>query len=530
MGNRITDEFVGRATQAPQKAAVVLGDRVFSYGELLEEIQQVAAYVDQLTPQSRSWSWTNQHVPPWVALLCPNRIELIQGFLGTAMAGGVAMVLSPRWSKVQLESILNHWPPDWLIGEAVLLAVLEATGSDKSGLITTLSAAPSIVPSPLLPEGWRSPPAAFAMPLEGSTLPNDQHPFYICFTSGTTGQPKGIVKTHRSWLDGLAASRAEFGIAATDRVLVPGSLSHSLSLYAAVEALSAGAALHLLPQTTGGMTVAQLQSWPITVIVAVPTLLHLLATEAQAQGLKFPAVRLIISGGSKLSARVAQALAWVFPQARVIEYYGASELGFVSIRDSNAVPAGAVGRPFKGVSLSIQRQDGLGEAAPGECGWVSVRSTLLCSGYLDLEHRDKALGFRQVNGWWTVGDRGWRDEQGYLYLAGREKMLVCSGINVYPAEVEAALLQLPEVAAAVVLGLSDDCRGDVIHAVVVWRAAPLSRRSLRLRLRPHLSRHALPRRVYALPELPLNPSGKVARGLLTERLGRGELNPYEVRS
>ncbi|MGB3613242.1 MAG: AMP-binding protein [Elainellaceae cyanobacterium] len=509
----ITDSMAQWADSAPYHTALVIGDRTWSYRALVSGMQQIAAYVARLTTQEKDAAWRPPFgaALPWVALVSSNRIEGLQVFLGTAMAGGVTMVLSPRWGMAQLQRVLDAYPPDWLVGEANLLESLPL-----GGMRTALSPSGDLTPWP--PQAAITPPPAAHL----------DRPFYACFTSGTTGQPKGIVKTHRSWLDGLAASRVEFDIRPTDQVFVPGALSHSLSLYAAVEALSAGSTLHLLPHPIATAAVHHLQQHPITAIVAVPTLLHLLTTEAIAQDVRFPTVRLIISGGAKLTAQLTQRLRQVFPKAQIIEYYGASELGFVSIRRENdAMPSGSVGRAFAGVEVSIQRQDGSGTAPPGALGWVGVRSTLVCAGY--LQESPTGQGFRQVNGWWTVGDRGWQDEQGHLYLAGRQDMMVCAGVNVYPAAVEAALLLLSEIGAAVVLGLRDDCRGDVIHAVLVWQDTPLDRRSLRQRLRPHLDRHALPRRFYAVSELPLTASGKVARSMLTEQIGQGELAPREIR-
>ncbi|MEO0407218.1 MAG: AMP-binding protein, partial [Cyanobacteria bacterium P01_A01_bin.135] len=431
---------------------------------------------------------------------------------GTAFAGGLSLVLSPRWSLTQLRQVLTAHHSDLLLGEAGLIDALR----DSMGPGTRALALP------MLP-GWRLPSDA---PTAAVTATHDSgRPFYACFTSGTTGQPKGVVKTHRSWVAGLAASRIEFGITASDQVLVPGSLSHSLSLYAAVEVLAAGATLHLLNRATGAAAVARLQQYPVTVIVAVPTLLHQLTLDAPDP---FPGVRLVIAGGAKLTEKVTHRLRQIFPKAQIVEYYGASELGFVSVR-WEGMPASSVGRAFEGVALSVRRQDG-SAAAVGETGWVCIRSELMCAGYLDQpQNQNQRQGFRYLNGWGTVGDRGWLDAQGYLYLAGRQEMLVCAGVNVYPAEVEAALLKLPEVAAALVLGVSDDCRGDVIHAVVVWQGNPVDRRTLRQRLRPHLPRYACPRRVYALEALPLTPSGKVARAEVAAQLQRGLLAQWEVR-
>lgn len=515
----ISDGLVWWAEHAPQRTAVVIGDRAWSYRALASGMHQAAAYVAALAPQSKNTAWRQPFGPDlsWVALVSSSRIEGLQVFLGTARAGGVAMVLSPRWGMVQLQHVLETYPPDWLVGEATLLELLSFDGDRMALPLPDMEAI-----------------APFHSGAVASAMTHLDQPFYACFTSGTTGQPKGIVKTHRSWLDGLAASQVEFNIGPADQVFVPGDLSHSLSLYAAVEALSAGAALHLLSHPTAAPALRHLKQYPITVIIAVPTLLYLLASEAIAQGAQWPRVRLIISGGAKLTMELTQRLRQVFPKAQIVEYYGASELGFVSVRhDDEAIPSEAVGRGFAGVELSIQRQDGSGTALPGELGWVGVRSTLVCAGYLQenkAQRRSHHINFRHINGWWTVGDRGWQDEQGYLYLAGREQdMMVCAGINVYPAAVEAALLKLPEIAAAAVLGISDDCRGDVIYAVLVWQDAPLDRRSLRLRLRPHLESHALPRRFYAVTELPLTPSGKVARSALAEQIGQGALAPREIR-
>ena len=498
--NNLVAQMVHRATQTPGQTAITLDESAICYDELLAQVQQVAAHVACISSDSQ----------PRVALLSPNRLESLPVFLGTAMAGGLTLVLSPSWSLTQLRQVLAAHRPHWLVGESPLLALL---GVDL----------PSETLDRPLQTGWP--------PLPPLTTPqkNPQQPFYACFTSGTTGSPKGVVKTHRSWVAGLAASRIEFQITAADQVLVPGSLSHSLSLYAAVEALSAGSTLHLLAQPSGAAALASLHQRSASVIVAVPTLLSRLATEAIAHNQPCPAVRLIISGGAKLTGKVLAQLQRAFPSARIVEYYGASELGFVSVRHSN-MPVDSVGRAFAGVALSVQREDGNGPADVGKIGWVCVRSELICAGYLDQPTTPPATGFRAVNGWWTAGDRGWLDGQGYLYLAGREQdMMICAGVNVYPAEVEAALLTLPEIAAAAVLGISNDCRGDMIYAVVVWQEQPLDRRTLRQRLRPHLPRYACPRRVYALDQLPLTSSGKVARAQLAEQLQRGLLAAAEVR-
>ncbi len=141
---------------------------------------------------------------------------------------------------------------------------------------------------------------------------------------------------------------------------------------------------------------------------------------------------------------------------------------------------------------------------------------MLCGGYLQP---GDATGFRIEHGWATVGDQGWRDDAGFLHLAGREGgMLISGGVNVYPAEVEAVLKALPEIEEAVVFGLPDAYWGDAVCAVIRWRPDHrLSRDELKAKFCQRLSAAKCPQRFFASQGLPYTPGGKVAlRQLQTE--------------
>jgi acyl-CoA synthetase (AMP-forming)/AMP-acid ligase II len=231
---------------------------------------------------------------------------------------------------------------------------------------------------------------------------------------------------------------------------------------------------------------------------------------AQAENIVCPAVRTVLTTGSKLSPQIRRDLAALFPSAVVHEYYGASELSFVAVaKDGEGCPETAVGRPFRGVEVTVRRGDGE-PAEAGAIGRLDVRSPMLCGGY--LQPGDDVTGFRVENGWATVGDQGWRDDAGFLHLAGREGgMLISGGVNVYPAEVEAALNALPEIEEAVVFGLPDAYWGDAVCAVIRWRPDhALSRDELKARVCQRLSAAKCPQRFFASRVLPLTPSGKVA--------------------
>lgn len=438
------------------------------------------------------------------------------------MAGGVAMVL-PDGSPLTIAQILQQWTPDLLITQTSLLPLLDRLSIDLRVIVVDEIADEIAVDDSLKCRragesyaAWRDRQCVDRSP--AAVLATD--PFYICFTSGTTAAPKAVVRHHQSWQNSIAASRVEFGITAADRVLAVGSLIHSLFLYTAIEALSAGATLHLLPKFDPRQAIEQLQH--TSVLVGVPVLLGAIVRNAAAN---FPTVRSIISGGAKLSASLHRQLEQKFPAADRFEYYGATELSFISVWSSrDRAPLHSVGRAFHSVEISIRREADGSEAATNEIGWVGVKSSLLSLGYLQSSDR---AGFRIVQGWATVGDRGWLDEQGFLYLAGREQEMINSGgLKVYPAEVESVLEQFPEVAAAIVFGLPDrdvdSERGDRICAVLQWVGeAKLTRTALQARLRLHLARHKCPQRFFAIEQFPLTTSGKIARHTVQQQVLAG---------
>jgi len=260
----------------------------------------------------------------------------------------------------------------------------------------------------------------------------------------------------------------------------------------------------------------------------VPTMLVALLREAEARRVRFPDVRRVVSAGAKLSPALRADLAAVFPAAETFEYYGASELSFVTLASSReGCPPDSVGRPFRGVELSLRRDDG-SPATTGEVGLVFVRSAMLSNGYLGATD---GAGFRRVGDWATVGDRGRLDARGFLHLIGREgDMLISGGLNVYPSEVEAALKAAPEVEEVHVFGRPDAYWGDEICAVLRWRGdARRSAAELRTWCRGRLDAHKCPRHFYAASELPLTSSGKVAGTTLRAWVAAGDARVEEVR-
>ncbi|MEU5692302.1 AMP-binding protein [Actinosynnema sp. NPDC020468] len=432
----------------------------------------------------------------------PTFAELVVG--GTA-GDGVCAVLDPAWPAARTREVLRLLRPDLVVTTrpvAVDAPVL-TVGEDGSYA------------------GWLA--GQEADPARDLVAGDPGSTFLIGFTSGTSGVPKAFSRTRGTWRASLAHAGDVFGLAAGDHTLAPGPLSHGLGLYALVEALHEGTTFATLPRFDAAATRAELGA--VTRLVVVPTMLRGLNRELDADPAAYPGVTGVVSSGAKLDpATVARTRAHL-PHAHVHEYYGASELSFVTVRHTppDALPdddPDAVGTPFPGVEIEIR--DDAGRPVPaGVPGAVHVRGPLVSSGYV---WGDDGTAFRTDGEWATVGDHGLLDEAGELHLVGRAgAMVITGGHNVYPSEVETALRRLDGVDEAVVVGLPDEYLGTVLVAVVSGPGArALSTADVRRGCADHLPRHKIPRRVFVVRDWPLTPSGKIVRARVEEWLAAGD--------
>lgn len=347
--------------------------------------------------------------------------------------------------------------------------------------------------------------------------------FLIGLTSGTTSVPKAFTRSRRSWQVSFDASIEFFGLTPEDTTLAPGPLAASLNLYALSECLYAGAAFHTLETFDVGDAHAAVAYDGVTRLVLVPTMLRLLSERGLAGGVDASGVRSIICAGSKLDARTLEAARRWAPNAAIFEYYGASELSFVSgtrLGAGEPLDAGGtgIGRPFPGVELKILDDDGA-ERPEGSDGNICVRSGMVSNGYL---WGDDGQALRCFDGWYTVGDQGYVDS-GVLHILGRRSdMIITSGRNVYPHEVELALGSVPGVAAAVAAGMPDEVRGQKVVAGIVPAYGSVTATQVKTGLDGLLARDKRPLRYFMLSELPVSDRGKVSRQMFLDWIGNND--------
>ncbi|MHA7132595.1 class I adenylate-forming enzyme family protein [Oerskovia turbata] len=413
-----------------------------------------------------------------VAISLSDPLDLLTALLAVDLAGATPLVCDHTWSRPQRAEVLRTIAP------AGFVEVPLPRGSALDAL-TPLS------PAPTGPDDVAHPaPSAHDLAWAG-------------FSSGSTGRPRAVVRTRGSWTGSFEDAARLTGTRPEDAVLVPGPLASSLYCFAAVHALATGACV-LLAKGDAAITTALATS---DVVHLVPSALEpiLDAIEAGAPS----RLRTAVVGGASLppDVRARAASAGV----RVVTYYGAVELSFVAI-DTD----GSGLRPFPGVEVEVRKLPG---ATLGE---VWVRSPWVAQGYLA-----RATGpFRRDGEWRTVGDLAQVPRPGEqdapLVLRGRgDGAILTGGATVVPEDVEVVLRAIPGVEDVVVVGTPHRRLGAVVTAVVQCADRPGLRAHLERVARASLSSAQRPRHWYGARELPRTPSGKAARGAISEALLSG---------
>ncbi|MEW2031467.1 AMP-binding protein [Streptomyces roseifaciens] len=348
----------------------------------------------------------------------------------------------------------------------------------------------------------------------GPDAPSD-----IVFTSGTTGEPKGVVVTHAQSLRTFAAWSDLAGLRSGDRYLIVNPFSHTFGYKAGVLAcLMRGAVM--VPQAVFAVdaVLAHLTAERITVLPGPPTLLRALLDHPACTAGGLSSLRLVVTGAADVDPRLVERLRDEAGVPTVLTAYGMSEAtGVVTMcrRDDRAeVVAGTSGRALPDTEVKVVGAGGKA-LPPGRPGEVLVRGYQVMKGY--FEDPRATAETVDVDGWLHTGDIGVLDGEGNLRITDRIKdMFVAGGFNVYPAEVERTLAGHPGIAEAAVVGVPDKRLGEVGKAFVVRRGGgpAVSAEELIAWARQEMAAYKVPREVEFVPVLPRNASGKVVkRGL-----------------
>lgn len=487
----LPDLLSRRAEEQPERPALVVAEvGTISFGEWERRANAIAhALIDRgLPPGCR------------VGLLFGERdwIDFAVAWCAVMRAGCVAVPLSDRLAPAEARHALL---------DCSVTAVLHGAGIDPPGV-----------------GEWRSTPADLEhdddSPARRGVGPDRLA--QIIYTSGTTGRAKGVGATHANLAFGVSTDPRRRRLAHSRHFLHAFPVGSNAGQTMLVNALDARPAALTLPHFTPARFARLIESHRVGTVFVVPAMaIELLGARVQER-YDLSSVRLLGSTAASLPPAVAAGMAEAFPKATIVNYYTSTEAApaqTVMIVDPGR-PA-SVGRPTAGGDLKIVGTDGR-PAGAGEQGEVWLRSPAGTRAY----YRDRRLTddvFR--DGWVRMGDIGYLDQEGYLYLVDRESDVIKSGAHkVSTLQVEAALYEHPAVAEAAVVGIPHPVLGRVTAAAIVTRS-PLAAADLRTFLLDRLARHELPSRLLFLPELPKNHVGKVVKHRLVDLLGQPDTPP-----
>lgn len=339
---------------------------------------------------------------------------------------------------------------------------------------------------------------------------------FECTSSGSTGSPKVIRRTHLSWAKCFKVNQDRFGLGESDIYAILGQLSHSLSLYGFLEALHIGADTEVLSDLHPSRHLSQLCRSKPTVIYATPSQLRLLlSTQRTKNQATLHSVRYIFCGGGKLDPICHHDMEALCPNARIIEFYGASETSFITITDEQP-PEGSVGKAYPGVTIEVRNVKGQPTDGTGE---IWVRSPYLFRGYA----AGSSIDTRWDGPFLTIGELGQLDQSGNLYLKGRKnRMVTVADINVFPEDIEQVLVADSKVSLCAALPEADSKRGVVIVGVIQGKPDEHLSERLRRSCLSALGTHATPKRFVFVEEFPLLPAGKPDLKALAQMVGLQE--------
>ncbi|ASN07154.1 AMP-binding protein [Virgibacillus necropolis] len=467
------------AQKHPRKTAIYFDDKKISYGDFYRSICQLRQNLEELSQEKQSQK---------VAILIGNEPAFLELFFAVVAMGWVAIPFDPKWSRREAVQIMDEAEPDLLITSKSFFQAT-AYSFDCIHYVEDLKRTTENTNTNV----WN--------------VFSNEH-FYLGFTSGSTGTPKGFIRNHESWLASFIAAEKAFHYNHDDIIIAPGPLCHSLSLFGAVHALHIGASFYLTPSFSAESTFDILSDGRATVIYAVPTMLHGLAQQTGSTNKKIP----ILSSGAKLTPKIKNKLQKTFPAGRIYEYYGASELSFVSYatEEMTELHPHSVGKAFPGVRISIRNQSN--ELVPnGEIGNIFIESDFLFTGYLNNKKTtSEVLTPYGAN----IGDLGFINHDGLLTIIGREKnMIITGGLNVYPEEVEKVIKEMKSIKEAIVIGLADEYWGQKVVALIMLNEdiSTVDTEHIKVYCKKQLASYKCPKEIHVVDVFPYTSTGKIAR-------------------
>jgi len=496
------------AERAPDRPALISGDpdparrRQWRYGELLAGAERAAqALLARFEPGDRVAVWA-ANCPEWVLL------EFAAG-----LAGVTLVTVNPAYQADELAHVLGH--------------------SGARGVVLAADYRGSSLPAILASVRGRLPRLREVIPLGewdrfcasgGGSLPevDPADPAQILYTSGTTGRPKAAVLTHRGLTNNARLAGAAIGMRAGESLVNPMPLFHVAGGGLLTLGIVQGTGTQvLMPHFDPGLALELTETYRGVCFGGVPTMLTALLSHPSLARRDLSSLRYALSGGAPVPAELVRRVEATLGIPFVITFAQTESSCSITVTRPGDTPddrAETLGRPLPQTEVKIIDPRTGVTLAPGTVGEICTRGYLVMLGYLnDAEATGAAI---DSDGWLHTGDLGSMDERGYCRIAGRIKeMIIRGGENVYPAEIEAVLLNHPAVAEVAVVGVADRFWGEVVGAVIRTTAdAPPTEAELCEFCRGRLAAYKIPARWLFTSSFPLTSTGKIRKDVLSAQL------------
>ncbi len=473
-----------RARIDPHRPALVGPRGPVGYGGLAERVDRLAGALAAagVRPGDR------------VAQLGVNAVEVLETFFAVWRLGAIAMPLNHRLAGPEIRYMLDDAGATFVVFSPDAAGL--AAHADGPRLEVGADYESAIATSP----GLAGPPVV--------TL---DEPALLLYTSGTTGRPKGAVLTHGNLTWNTVNQLAHVDVLSTDRALCISPLFHCVGIgQITLPTLFKGGSVEPVAKVDPAAILARVGEVGITSFSGVPTMLQMMCEHPSFAAADLSSLRVVQYGGSPVPARVARA--WMDRGVTLQQGFGMTEASpgvFMATREGSLDHPVSVGVPHFYTDVAMIDGDARVplHAGPAE---VAVRGPNVFAGYWGRS--DAALD----DGWFRTGDVLTVADDGWATVVDRVKdMYISGGENVYPAEVEAVLMRLPEVAGAAVIGVADATWGETgIGFVQPADGAQLDLDALRAHLQTHLARYKVPRRLVVTDRLPRTATGKIAKPAL----------------
>jgi len=475
------------------------GDNTFTYKDLYALTTEYMAIL-----RSRNLS------KACVVIICmENSVEYVATLYACWALGLIVAPLHSQSKAREIRHVHN------ITGAPLVIRKVTPSSSIELDIIETIG----IASESSLEEGHKPKPL-FAEELGMNILANDIA--LILFTSGTTGNPKGVTLSHKNLLSNSASIVSYLKLTEQDRTysILPFTYSYGNSVLQSH--ILAGACVQLGASMVYPQKVAEaLVDDQITGFYGVPSTYQILMDKTGFSQ-SSPKLRYITQAGGAMSITMTKRLLKLLADTDIFIMYGQTEATarLTYLPPKNLLnKTGSVGIPIPGVDISIQSPEGL-SLAPNQEGEVCARGDNIMSGYWQNE---TATNESLVNGWLHTGDIGYVDEDGFLFLKGRKRQMIKSGANrIHPGEIEEVISEVPIVSEVAVTGEADPLLGERICAYIVLKTGGSilktdgneAKRSILKHCRENLPPHKQPKKLVWLTEFPRTSSGKIQKHLL----------------